>query len=143
MAQAIIATLTDIARTKFADMLATGRSFTITQFVTGDGGHDPGDPRVALTPDPSVTALPSQTFGPKNITSKTLVSPYCVEFICELADIEAVGPLSNIGLIGLVNYSPIPADPLVGTTFLYSVGNMPLQIKTDAEEKVFQILVQY
>lgn len=143
MAQAIITTLTDLARTKLADMLANGRSFTVSSFVTGEGGHDVGDPNIALTPDPSVTALPSQTFGPKSITSKTLTSPYCVEFSCLLIASEAVGPLSNIGLLASINYSPIPADPLVGTTFLYAHGNLPLSIKTDSEEKTFAVSVQY
>lgn len=143
MAQRITATLTDVARTKLADMLANGRSFIVDSFVTGEGGHNPGDPAEALTPDPSVTTLPSQTFGPKAISSSTLASPFCVNFICDLDTVEAVGPLSNIGLYATVNYSPIPGDPLVGTTFLYAIGNMPLQIKTDAETKSFSISVLY
>jgi len=143
MAQAIIATLTDTARTKFAEMLQMGRAFTVTDFVSGAGGHDPGDVLVALTPDPAVVNLPSQTFGPKAITSKTLISPFCVEYLAELELLEAVGPLSNIGLIATITYSPIPADPLLGSTFLFSLANFPLQIKTDAESKAISIQVQF
>ena len=126
MAQAIIATITDGARTNFANMLAVGRAFTITDFVTGEGGHDTGDPAVALTPDPTVTTLPLQSFGPKTVTSKTLISPFCVEYLCDLDLLEAVGPLSNIGLIATFTFSPIVGDPLVGTSYLFSLGNFPL-----------------
>jgi hypothetical protein len=143
MAQAIVATITDIARSKFADMLASGRAFTVTSFVTGEGGHDTGDPAVALTPDPTLLSLPLQSFGPKAVTIKTLITPYCVQYTCDLSNLEAVGALSNIGLIAEVTYSPILADPLVGTTFLFSIGNFPLQIKTDAETKQLLISVQY
>jgi len=143
MAQAIIATITDTARTKFAEMLQIGRAFTITDFVTGEGGHDTGDPAVALTPDPTATTLPLQSFGPKPITSKTLISPFCVEYLAELTALEAVGPLSNIGLIATITFSPIGGDPLVGTTFLFSIANTPLSIKTDSETKSIAIQVNF
>lgn len=143
MAQAIISTISDTARSKLAEMLSIGRSFTVTHFVTGEGGHDPADDTVALTPDPSVLSLPLQTFGPKAVTAKTLISPYCVEYQCDLGNLDAVGPLSNIGLLATYNYSPIGGDPLVGTTFLFSIGNFPKQTKTDAETKTIMIQVQY
>lgn len=143
MAQAIIATITDTARTNFADMLSVGRAFTITDFVTGEGGHDPGDPAVALTPDPTVTSLPLQSFGPKAITSKTLISPFCVEYLCDLDLLEAVGPLSNIGLIATFTFSPIAGDPLVGTSWLFSLGNFPLSIKTDSETRSIAVQVGF
>jgi hypothetical protein len=143
MATTIVAAITDIGRSKFADMLANGRAFTITSFVTGQGGHDPSDPLVALTPDPTVLALPLQTFGPEAITSATLITTTCVQYTCDLSNLQAVGPLSNIGLIATVTYSPIVGDPLVGTTFLFALGNMPLQVKTDAETKEFLISVQF
>lgn len=143
MAQAIIATLTDTARTKFAEMLQVGRAFTVTDFVSGAGGHDPGDVLVALTPDPAAVTLPAQTFGPKALTSKTLISPFCVEYLAELELLEAVGPLSNVGLIATITYSPIPADPLLGTTFLFGLANMPLSVKTDAETKSLSLQVQF
>lgn len=143
MAQAIIATITDTARSKFADMLYMGRAFTVTSFVTGEGGHDPGDPATALTPDPAATTLPLQSFGPKAIASKTLVSPYCVEYLCGLDALEAVGPLSNVGLIATFTYSPILGDPLIGETFLFCIANFPLVVKTDAETRSISIQVNY
>jgi len=143
MAQAIVASLTDLARSKFADMLQMGRAFTVTDFVTGENGHDPGDPAVALTPDPTVTTLPGQTFGPKSIASKTLVSPFCDSYLCHLDFLDAVGPLSNIGLIATFTYSPILGDPLVGTSFLMAIGNQPLIVKTDALSLDFDIQINF
>jgi len=143
MAQAIIASITDLARTRFAEMLQMGRAFTVTDFVVGSGGHDPSDAQIALSPDPSDTVLPLQSFGPQTITSKTLISPFCVEYICELQLLEAVGPISNIGLRATFTFSPIVADPLVGTKFLFSIANTPLAIKTDSESKTFAIQVQF
>ena len=143
MAQAIIAAITDSGREKFASMLSVGRAFTITDFVSGEGGHDQTDPSIALTPDPSVTTLPSASFGPKAITSKSLISPFCVEYICDLDYTDAVGPLSNFGLIATFTYSPIPADPLVGTTFLFAIANTPLSIKTDSESKSLRLQITF
>ena len=143
MAQAIIATITDTARSKFADMLNIGRAFTITEFVTGEGGHDTGDPAIALTPDPTATTLPLQSFGPKTIASKTLISPFCVEYLCGLDALEAVGPLSNIGLMARFTYSPISGDTLIGTSFLFAIANFPLVVKTDAETRSISIQVNY
>lgn len=143
MAQAIIATITDTARSKFADMLNIGRAFTITEFVTGEGGHDTGDPAIALTPDPTATTLPLQSFGPKTIASKTLISPFCVEYLCGLDALEAVGPLSNIGLQARFTYSPISGDTLIGTPFLFAIANFPLVVKTDAETRSISIQVNY
>lgn len=143
MAQAIIATITDTGRSKHAEELQIGRAFTITDFVTGQGGSDPSDPAIALTPDPTVTTLPLQSFGPKAVTSKTLISPFCVEYLAELSLLDAVGPLSNIGLIATFTFSPIGGDVLIGTTFLYALANLPLQIKTDSETKSIQIQVAF
>jgi len=143
MAQALIATITDVGRSKLADMLQMGRSFTITEFVTGEGGHDPGDVQVALTPDPSNTSLPKQSFGPKVVQSKTLITPYCVEYLCFLDSLDAVGPLSNLGLIARYTYSPIAGDPLIGQSFLFAIANTPLVVKTDAEIRAIRVLVNY
>jgi len=143
MAQAIIATITDVARSKFAEMLQVGRAFTITSFETGEGGHDTGDPATALTPDPTETSLPLQSFGPKAIASKTLISPFCVEYLCGLDALEAVGPLSNVGLRATYTYSPIAGDTLIGQTFLFAIANFPLVVKTDAETRSISIQVNY
>jgi hypothetical protein len=142
MAQAIIATVTDVARQNFANLLDVGRAFTITHFVVGSGGHDT-DPTIALTPDPTLTTLPLQTFGPKVITSKTLITPFCVQYLCDLDALEAVGPLSNYGLVATFTYSPIIADPLIGTQFLFAIANTPLSVKTDSETRSIAISVQF
>jgi hypothetical protein len=143
MAQAIVAAITDTGRAKLAEMLAVGRAFTITDFVSGSGGHDISDPSIALTPDVSATTLPSQSFGPKAVTSKSLISPYCVEYICDLDYTDAVGELSNFGLIATFTFSPIPADPLLGTQFLFCIANTPLSVKTDSEVKSVRMSIQY
>ena len=142
MSQTVTAAITDIARAQFANMLAVGRSFSVTQFVTGSGGHD-SDPSVALTPDPTVLSLPLQSFGPALITNKTLITPYCVQYTCNLGNLDAVGPLSNVGLLATIIYSPIVGDTLVGTTFLFAIGNTPLVEKTDVETRQINIQVQF
>lgn len=139
----ILAVVTDIGRQKLADMLVSGRSFLVEQFTIGSGGHDTGNPIIALTPDPSATALPLQYFGPKLIANAFLFSPTCPQFDCAIAQLEAVGSMSNIGLFARINYSPIPADPLVGTYFLFAVGNFPLRVKTDSESLVISVTIQF
>lgn len=143
MALSIIAVITDSARQKLADMLISGRSFQVTHFVTGSGGHDTGNPTVALTPDPTVIELPKQSFGPKGLSSATLISAFCPRFEGILLSTEAIGELSNIGLIATVIYSPIPADPVVGTKFLFAVGNFPLKVKTDTDELTIRVTLQF
>ena len=143
MSLAIIASTTDKGRSALADLLQSGVAFTITDFVTGGSGHDIGDPMVALTPDPELTSLPGQTFGPKALTSKVPVTPYCTRYVCDLDFLEAVGNLSNIGLIATYTYSPIPLDPIVGTTFLFAIGNSPLVVKTDAEQRQISVEVEF
>lgn len=143
MSLSILASVTDQGRSNFAELLQEGRAFTVTHFVTGGGGHDAGDPTVALTPDPALLVIPGQTFGPKTITSKTLITPYCVKYVCDLDFLDAVGNLSNIGLIATFTYSPIPADPLLGTSFLFAIGNFPLVVKTDAETRSINVEVEF
>jgi len=148
MAISVIAALTEIGRNRIADMTISGRGFQVVQFVVGSGGHDPGDPSVALSPDPAVTSLPDQTFGPKALVvtsppfSGTLLTPFCPQFVGLLDYTEANGNLSNFGLIARINYSPIPSDPLVGSTFLFAVGNTPLKVKTDADQMEIDITLQ-
>ena len=148
MAISVIAALTEIGRNRIADMTVSGRGFQILQFVVGQGGHDPGDPSVALSPDPTVSTLPQQTFGPKDLVetnppySGSLLTPFCPQFIGLLDNTEANGNLSNFGLIARINYSPIINDPLVGSTFLFAIGNTPLKVKTDADQIEIDITLQ-
>jgi hypothetical protein len=142
----VIAALTEEGRRRIADMTISGRGFQITKFVVGSGGHDPGDPNVPLTPSTSVLILPSQTFGPKALVSPspgltgTLLSPFCPQYVGLLDFNEANGEISNVGLIGTINYPPL--DPLVGTDFLFAVGNRPLVVKSDADQLQISMTLQ-
>ncbi len=143
MAFSVIATVTDVGRQRFANMLINGVSFQVDQFSVGSGGHDLLDPATALTPDASATSCPSQVFGPEPVDGATLISPTCPEFTCRLSPNEAVASLSNICLIATVVYSPLVGDPDVGTTFLFGLGNFPLRVKTDIEDIEFRVTVQF
>jgi hypothetical protein len=144
----IIAALTDTGRSRIADMTVSGRGFQVQQFVVGAGGHDPLDPTVVLTPNPSDTSLPDQTFGPKALVQTNppytgvLISPFCPQFTGLLDTTEANGELSNVGLIATITSSQIINDPLIGTSFLFAVGNRPLVVKTDNDQFVINITLQ-
>ena len=135
--------LTNEARKKYVDMLVNGRSFLIEQFVTGEGGHDPSNPTLSLTPPVEALSLPGLTFGPKDVDSIIDSNVFSVQVNATLESAEGVGPLSNIGLIARVNYSVTPSDPLLNTTFLFAIGNMPLQNKLDGETKEFELFVNF
>lgn len=147
-AVSVIATLTQIGRNRIADMTVSGRGFQIIKFVVGSGGHDPNEPTNALSPDPTVTTLPEQTFGPKLLVQNNppftgvLTTPFCPEFTALLDFTEANGELSNVGLIGKIVYSPISGDPLLGSEFLFAVGNRPLLVKTDNDQMTINITLQ-
>ena len=143
MAFAVIATITNVGRQRMAQALATGKSFAVDKFSLGQGGHDALDPSIALTPDPTAVTCPSTVFGPKAVTSSSLVSPFCPEFVCDLSESEAVSPLSNICMIGTIVYSPVPGDPELGTEFLFAQGNFPLRVKLDTELLTFTVTIQF
>ncbi len=69
-----------------------------------------------------------------------LITPYCPQFTGLLDYNEANGELSNVGLIGTINAPP--GDPLVGTEFLFAIGNRPLIVKTDADQMQLNITLQ-
>lgn len=141
MAITVLAAITDQGRAAFADLTVNGTSFIVNQFEVGSGGHDPGNPIVALTPDTSLGNLPNITFGPEPIDESSLPNDlFTPEFCCFLQQNEAVGELSNIGL--LATYISAPANPdLVGTTFLFAIGNFPLRVKVDTEVVEFTVSV--
>ena len=142
MAVALLAEITNLGRQRFADMTVSGRSFIIEQFVTGEGGHDPGNPTIPLTPDVSVSSLPLETFGPKAITSGVNVV-FIDTITCTLGPTEANGVLSNVGLLARINYSPLIGDPLLNTYFLFAIANMPMQNKLAGETKIFEVVINY
>lgn len=131
----IIVSLTNQARAMEAQALLHGYGYTINYFVVGSGGHDPGDPTLALPLNLDAETLPGQFFGPETIDDAQLVSPTCPQFTCVLEAGEAVGQVSNIGLIATVVFIPeasILLDPsaiLVGDStqnFLPSQVNNPV-----------------
>ncbi len=141
MSITVLAAITDQGRAAFADLTVNGTSFVVNQFEIGNGGHDSGNPIVALTPDTSLGELPSITFGPEPIDESSLPDDlFTPEFDCFLQQNEAVGELSNIGL--LATYVSAPANPgLVGTTFLFAIGNFPLRVKVDTEIVEFRVSI--
>lgn len=145
MSLTVVTALTDVARQRIAQSILTGKSFSVTDFSVNSAGHDPGNPTLALTPDPAAVVCPGGTplFGPEPIDSKTLISSFCPQFTCNLELTEAVGSISNICLIATVVFSPTPGDPDIGTTFLFSVGNFPLRVKTAADTLAIIALVQF
>jgi hypothetical protein len=141
MAITVLAAVTDRGRAAFADLTINGTSFVVNLFEVGSGGHDVGNPIVALTPDTSLQTLPSITFGPEPIDEAALPSDlFTPTFSCVLQQSEAVGEVSNIGL--LATYVEAPANPeLEGTTFLFALGNFPLRVKVDTEVVTFSVSV--
>lgn len=141
----IIAAVTDIGRVRFTDLLINGRGFVVDQFVVGNGGHNPSDSTRALTPDISVTTLPSLKYGPVNIASSSIIGAYCPEFYIEIGPSDYVGEISNIGLIATINYVPsgVYPYPIVGSQFLFAIGNRPLLNKTAVDTFEANIAVQF
>ena len=143
MAITVLAAITDQGRAAFADLTVSGTSFVVSQFEVGSGGHDPGNPIVALTPDTSLGELPQITFGPEPVDEASLPDDlYTPEFDCYLQANEAVGELSNIGLLAVYNDTDVnEAAGLVGETFLFAIGNFPLRVKVDTEVVEFTVSV--
>jgi hypothetical protein len=147
MAITVLAAITDQGRAAFAAMTVNGTSFIVTTFECGNGGHDPGNPIVALTPDTSLGELPQITFGPEPIDEASLPDDlYTPEFDCFLQQNEAVGELSNIGLLGYYpgetdDGSPNDVAGKVGEYFLFAIGNFPLRVKVDTEVVEFTVSV--
>lgn len=141
----IIAAVTDIGRVRLTDLLINGRGFIIDQYELGNGGHNPSDSTRALTPDLGVTVLPGLKYGPINITSSAIIGAYCPEFYIVVGPSDYVGEISNIGLVGTVNYVPsgIDPSPAVGTKFLFAVGNRPLLNKTAVDTFEANIAIQF
>jgi hypothetical protein len=147
MAITVLAAITDQGRAGFADLTVNGTNFVVTQFEVGNGGHDPGNPIVALTPDTSLGDLPGLTFGPEPIDEASLPDDlFTPEFCCFLQQNEAVGELSNIGLIATHPDDTEENGPnfqagVAGASFLFAIGNFPLRVKVDTEVVEFTVSV--
>lgn len=144
MAFTVIATVTDQARNRIADSLLTGKSFRLNAFSVSDGGHSPGDPTVALAPDPTAVLCPTSTtsYGPVAINASTLVSAFCPQLTCVLNLGDANGPVSSLCVFAEFIYSETPNDPDIGQSFLFAVANFPLKVKTSFDVWSFNVLVQ-
>jgi hypothetical protein len=138
----VISILTDEARRRTSEGWEIGKSFRVTSFVIGDQGHDPSDTTIALVPDPSSTVCPGNIFGPKTVAGFTNGNDFCPIWECFLDYGEVVAQFSSLCLIAQIVYSPIPGDPELNSTFLFSVATFPLRAKTDLEQVTFRVGVQ-
>jgi len=134
-----VVSLTKKGRELEAQQLLYGYGFRVDYFVLGAGGHDTGNPMVALPLNTDVLELPGQFFGPEPIDDKSLVTPTCPRFICIAQPGEAVGGISNLGLVATMTYNPatrtidtVVQDPTSGVAtvttvaphgFVYIVGD--------------------
>jgi len=140
-----VVSLTKKGRELEAQQLLYGYGFRIDYFVLGAGGHDPGNPTIALPLDTDVVELPGQFFGPEPIDIKELVTPTCPRFTCIVQPGEAVGGISNLGLVASIQSVPSgsPVDaPTVGSTFLYALCAFPLRYKVSASRETFTISIK-
>lgn len=110
-----VVSLTRKGREIEAQQTLYGYGFKISSFVMGAGGHDPGNPNLALPLDLDVTELPGQFFWPEPIDVAELINPTCPRFTCILQPGEAVGGISNLGLIGVVEYVPVTSIYVIPT----------------------------
>jgi len=140
-----VVSLTKKGRELEAQQLLYGYGFRLDYFVFGAGGHDLGNPLQALPLNTDVTELPGQFFGPEPIDTKELLTATCPRFVCIAQAGEAVGGISNLGLIATVTSVPSgsPVDaPTVGSTFLYALCNFPLRYKVSESREIFSISIK-
>ena len=147
-----LAIVTDLGKSRMAQLIAAGKSFKVDRFVVGDQGHDPLDPSIAITPDPGKAGC---YCSPESITvaggcsyeglinAVNFNSTTCPVFNIVLEKGQATGVVTSICLVGTVMYSPIPNDPVVGTRFSFAVTNFPYKVKVAAERYEFNISVQF
>ena len=89
--------------------------------------------------------MPGQFFGPEPIDIKELLTPTCPRFICIAQSGEAVGGISNLGLVASIQSVPAgsPVDaPTEGSTFLYALCNFPLRYKVSASRETFSVSIK-
>ena len=144
--------ITNEGKARLAQMTVTGKSFKVDKFVIGDQGHDPIDPTFALTPDPARTGCYCTTEGLHTtdgctfeglIDSIAFTSATCPVFTIVLAAGEATGVISSVCLVGTIVYSPIPADPEIGTEFLFGIANFPYRIKLPEEQLTYDLNIAF
>lgn len=140
-----LVSLTRKGRELEAQQLLYGYGFKISNFVLGAGGHDLGNPTIALPLTVDSEVLASQFFGPEPIDSIELVSPTCPKFTCVVQPGQAVGGISNLGLIAEITHVPVGSPtsaPAVGDTFLYALTNFPLRFKVSSSRETFTVTIK-
>lgn len=144
MALEVIALATNRAKLALYELFKFGKSFKVSYFSVGAQGHDPLDVTLALSPDPALEDCLDPIFGPKLIPPEnvSVVSVFCPNFLCILAEEEANGPLSHLCLIAEIVFDPDlggPPDP--PEYFLFAVANFPLKVKTDNDRFEFNVII--
>lgn len=140
-----VVSLTKKGREMEAQQLLYGYGFSVDFFVLGAGGHDTGNPQLALPLNTDVLDLPAQFFGPEPIDVRELITPTCPRFTCVVQAGEGVGGVSNMGLVATVLSVPAgspPNAPTVGSTFLYAITNFPLRYKLSATMETFTVSIK-
>ena len=137
--------LTRTGRQIEAQQLVYGYAYEIQFFELGSGGHDPANPTVALPLNTDVTELPGVFFGPEPFDSAIMMTPTCSQFTCVAQQGDAVGGISNLGLIGVITYVP-PGSPLgapvKGSQFLHSLCNFALNYKVSSSRESFVVKIK-
>lgn len=136
------AVVTEEGERRRAEAIASGKSFKVVAFGLGNQGHDPNDPRIAISPDPATKTLAGMFFGPKPISGVSYANDFCPVFECYLDYGEAVAQFSSIALFATIVYSEIPNDPELNTTFIYAIAHFARKTKTDLEQRTIRIGVQ-
>lgn len=149
-----LALVTNTGKAHIAESFVTGKSFVVDTYALGANGHDPSDPSLALTPDPSRSGCycgPGPT-GSITVSGGCLVvdsisavswaSSTCPVFTIQVPDGVATGPVSSLCLLGTYVWSPIPGDPDIGTQFLFGIANFPLKYKLPTDTFVYDVYVQ-
>ena len=143
----VLAVVTTSAKVRMAQMLETGKSFKITDFAVSADGHDPLDPTTARTPDPAETDCGSVIFTKSFVPGDvTYTSPTCPTWACVLNAGDVTGPVSQVCLIGTVEYCPTPGDPecvAPNTEFVVAIGTFPLKVITLHDTVTFNVSIQF
>jgi hypothetical protein len=134
--------VTEEGHRRRSEQETTGKAFVVTAFALGNGGHDPANPSLRLSPDPLLTELPEVVFGPKATSSFDFANSRCPTWDCTLGYDEGVTKFSSVGLYAQVVYSPVEDDPELNTLFLFAVVNFAQRSKTDGTVLTLRIGVQ-
>ena len=147
MAFDVLAVVTTSAKVRIAEMMETGKSFKVTHFAISSDGHDPLDPTTARTPDPAETDCGSVIFTKAFVSGDvTYTSPTCPTWACNIVAGDITGSVSQICLIGTVEYCPTPGDPecvAPNTEFVVSIGTFPLKVITIHDSLTINVSIQF